>query len=294
MTGRVVIWGVGKLYNQYVNALRYLELVNKIEIVGVTDMRLPQYATIDGWKLIEKEEVKQGNFDWIIVMSEKYFMEIANEAEGMGIDAGRIFSYKILNVPDPDFEQYYLIKKNRVSIISNNCWGGLLYATLGLECCSPFKNLFVKDDDYIKLLSNLREYMSEELVFHSFEMDRLSCQKYPVMLLGDIRIHCNHDNEPELAKEKWDRRKRKLNWDNIFVEMYTENQDMVEKFIQLDEFANKLAFVPFASAYECVHQIKWYPGHTEFYETVNKDVSGSGYYFYILDILSGKLSMRVK
>lgn len=293
MTGRVVIWGIGQIYNQYVNAFRYLESVNKIKIVGLTDKRLPDYSYLDGWRLIEKNALQGVEFDWIIVMSKEYFAEIANDAKEIGIDESKIFSYKIMNIPNLDFEQYYLLKKSKVSIISNNCWGGLFYSTLGLECCSPFKDLFVEDEDYIRLLSDFKNYVTKELSFFSFGIDPHSHAKYPIMLLGDVKIHCNHDSDPEEAKAKWNRRKQKLNWDNVFVEMYTENVNIAEKFALLDKFSNKIAFVPFKSDYECVKQIALYPGHIEFYETVNRNASNTGYMYNMLDVLNGKLSLRV-
>lgn len=294
MTGRVVIWGIGQIYNQYVNAFRYLEAVHKIKIVGLTDKRLPNYSSLDGWRFIRKNELQCTDFDWIIVMSKEYFTEIANDAKEIGVDESKIFSYKIMNIPNLDFEQYYLLKKSKVSIISNNCWGGLFYSTLGMECCSPFKNLFVEDEDYIRLLSDFKNYMSKELLFSCFGIDSHSHQKYPIMLLGDIKVHCNHDSDPKEAKMKWNRRIQKLNWDNIFVEMYTENVNIAERFARLDEFSNKIAFVPFKSDCGCVKQIEWYPGHIEFYETVNRNASDTGYMFDILDVLSAKISSRVE
>ena len=49
------------------------------------------------------------------------------------------------------------------TIISNNCWGGLVYQYFGLPYTSPTVGLFIMDDDYIKFLENLDYYLSQPL-----------------------------------------------------------------------------------------------------------------------------------
>ncbi|HHS93529.1 MAG TPA: DUF1919 domain-containing protein, partial [Campylobacterales bacterium] len=46
------------------------------------------------------------------------------------------------------------INKHDFSIISNNCWGTFIYKKYGLPYQSPFVNLFIFADDYLKLLEN--------------------------------------------------------------------------------------------------------------------------------------------
>lgn len=51
------------------------------------------------------------------------------------------------------------------TIISNNCWGGMIYESYNLPKETPTVGLFFMADDYLKFLSHLREYLSAELVF---------------------------------------------------------------------------------------------------------------------------------
>ena len=55
------------------------------------------------------------------------------------------------------------IKDKEFTIISNNCWGGMIYESYGLQKQTPTVGLFIMPDDYIKFLRNLREYVSQEI-----------------------------------------------------------------------------------------------------------------------------------
>ena len=51
------------------------------------------------------------------------------------------------------------------TIISNNCWGGMIYDSYGLRKNSPTVGMFIMADDYIKFISDLRGNTSKELTF---------------------------------------------------------------------------------------------------------------------------------
>lgn len=42
------------------------------------------------------------------------------------------------------------------TIISNNCWGGLVYESYGLPKNSPTVGMFFMAEEYIKFVSNLK------------------------------------------------------------------------------------------------------------------------------------------
>lgn len=291
MCKKIILWGIGQLYNQYINSLRYFELTNKIKIIGITDSLLPDYKRLDGWNLIKMDDLNTIPFDLLIVMSKLHYKEIMQIAIESGIAENKIISYKVLNIPNLAFDAYCKIKNNKISIISNNCWGGILYSTLGLECLSPFKNLFLEDGDYLKCISDLKAYLSEKLIFDCYKMDTHSNLKYPVMKLGDIKIHCNHDSDPEIAKERWDNRIIKVNYDNLLIEMYTKQYKWARKFAQT-KHKKKILFVPFDSTLQNAFKLELYPGQTEFYEAVNRSASDTGYMFKLLQILDGNIEVR--
>jgi len=56
----------------------------------------------------------------------------------------------------------------------------------------------------------LRHYMEQELVMRWGE-------EYPIGMLDDVEIHFMHYDTCKEAKEAWDKRKARINWDKIFV-----------------------------------------------------------------------------
>ena len=102
--------------------------------------------------------------------------------------------------------------KQEVSIIASNCNGGVIYHDLGLQYQSPFINLWIKPDDFIKLLSDLRGYLSCELRFVGEEGI-----SYPVAVLKDIYIYFQHYKTEEEAEICWKRRLKRMDFDNIAV-----------------------------------------------------------------------------
>lgn len=96
------------------------------------------------------------------------------------------------------------------SFISQNCIGGVLYHDLGLQFLSPTVNTFIPEPGFVKMVLNLRYYMEQELVMRWGE-------EYPIGQLGDVEIHFMHYGTCKEAKDAWDKRKARINWDKIFV-----------------------------------------------------------------------------
>jgi len=282
MKFNIILWGIGAIYNKYVNTLKYLEYKNEIEIVAITSRDYSFINKIDGYTLIDKKKIGDIYFDYIIIMSKKGEKEIINEALDLGVPREKILTYKILDIPCFNFYEYIELKNSRISIISDNCWGGIAYSTLGLECLSPFKNLFITESEYIKMLSDLRYYLGCSLELSRFAIDINSKEQYPVMRLSDVEVHCCHEIDPDMAKENWNRRVKKINLDNLFIAMYTENKNIAEEFLKID-YEKKICFVPFESPRDDLIFLQQTTNHTHFWQSVNDNGGiGNGSYAYLL------------
>lgn len=294
MKYRLVIWGTGAVYNRHVNLLKYYELKNEIEIIAVTSSDIAHTQTIDGYKTVPLNGISSLTFDFILIMNDASVLEIKESAVNMGVGSEQILFYKILEIPNLVFDQYIKLKQSRISIISNNCWGGTIYNTLGMECLSPFKNLFLEDDSYLKMLGNLEYYLECEPDVGGFATDVHSGKRYPVLKLDDVLVHCNHDLEHETAIRNWKRRLKKINRDNLFIEMYTEDKQSAEKFVQLEGYSRKVCFVPFASNEKELYHLPLFPGQSELWEAVISSArNGKNSISYnIIELLSGKNCRR--
>lgn len=109
------------------------------------------------------------------------------------------------------------LKNKNVSIICSNCIGGIIYHRLGMQFLSPTINLYINQSDFIKFAINLKEYLQESLIFIETE------HSFPVAKLGDITIHFNHYKSEADARDSWEKRKKRINYQNLFVIMYDKD-----------------------------------------------------------------------
>lgn len=142
------------------------------------------------------------------------------------------------------------------SIISNNCWGGLVYQYFGLPYTSPTIGLFFMDDDYIRFLERLDYYLAQPLRFISIGESRYKQKllsestakvNYPIALLDDIEVHFLHYKSEKEAEEKWNRRIKRLNRDRLLIKMSQrslDSKEMLDRFEALP-FKNKVCFTEY-------------------------------------------------
>lgn len=144
------------------------------------------------------------------------------------------------------------LKEKKFTIISNNCWGGIVYKYYDLEYLSPTIGVFFFAEDYIKFLKNLKNYLEKELNFiemhESNYFQELKRQKINedviIAQIEDIEIIFLHYSTKEEALEKWKRRKERIQWDKLIIKFNDQNlcnYELIKKFDDL-EFKNKLCF----------------------------------------------------
>lgn len=123
------------------------------------------------------------------------------------------------------------------SVISSNCNGAFILHDLGQRFNSPTVNLFLYPKDFIRFVENLKYYMSLKLEFVK-EKD----VTYPVGRLEDIKIYFMHYHSEEEANQKWEERKQRICYENLFVLM-TERDgctyEDLQKFDKL-QYPNKI------------------------------------------------------
>jgi len=100
-----------------------------------------------------------------------------------------------------------------VSIISNNCTGGVISHDLGLKFLSPTVNLFMTAEDFIKFCEKLEHYLSVDIIEEIADTDR----NYPVGKLEDITLYFVHYQTFEEARAKWLERKKRVKLNNIRI-----------------------------------------------------------------------------
>ena len=141
--------------------------------------------------------------------------------------------------------RYFYVRKIRkqfynqsLSVFSSNCVGCLMLHDLGVAFRSPFVNLFVNAKDYIQYLRNPQKY--NEMTFVQVESD----QPYPVGMLGDLTFHFVHYKTFEEAVSAFERRVKRISYDNLFV-IFSERDgctyECLKEFDALP-YKNKIVF----------------------------------------------------
>ncbi len=145
------------------------------------------------------------------------------------------------------------LNKSEFTIISNNCWGGMVYESYGLKKQSPTVGLFFMAKDYIRFVSNLEMYINCELKFisreqskWSNEMETFNIPSYvPIGVLNDdVEIIFLHYHSEQEAYDKWKRRCARVNWDKLLIKFNDQNgcdEEDIKAFDALP-FKNKICF----------------------------------------------------
>ena len=182
------------------------------------------------------------------------------------------------------------IKNKNITIISNNCWGGIFYRNNNLEYCSPTLGMFFMADEYIKFIYEMKKYIESEIQFISVDQSRY-CQylkmiKYDglVAQILDLEICFLHYDSEEEAKEKWNRRKERINWDNILFKFNDQNLCTYENLKRFNEFEakNKICFTSKKYSELKTVQIKKY----EKYNYVLDDIKSYKTYIDIIQFIN--------
>lgn len=133
----------------------------------------------------------------------------------------------------------FRLKNRKPTIISSNCNGEFIYYDMRLQFLSPTINLSFDMNDYVKMLENLPWYMEQQIV--PYEDSRFD---YPTGMLGDIEIRFNHYDSFEQAVAKWEERKKRIDWDNLFILGIDGDNCTYESLQRFDKlpYKNKVIF----------------------------------------------------
>lgn len=134
-------------------------------------------------------------------------------------------------------------REDTPSVVCNNCFGGVMLHHLGCRFCSPFVNLFLVPDEFVRLVENWEEAVAAGLGNVSEVKD--SGMPYPVGRIDSVgsRIFFNHDTDFNVARDKWRERVERIRPDRTIF-MFTAAMGDVESLRRFDQsrVGGKIAF----------------------------------------------------
>lgn len=132
------------------------------------------------------------------------------------------------------------LKNNCFSIISSNCVGGILSHDLGQQFRSPTINLTVRE--FIPFVQRLDYYMSLTPIPYNGFLDGMGGKDwgqgrgYPICTLEDIVLYGVHYHNHDEMISAWEKRKTRINWNNIVImatDEYVKTQEQLDEFDKL-------------------------------------------------------------
>ena len=145
----------------------------------------------------------------------------------MGIDEDKIINGAVMTSPLFDFNRYIQLLKNRITILSDDCWGGYVYHRLHMQFYSPLVNIYWQKKDFVKFMQKPKYYLNQPL-----KMERegdIRGNACPIGSLGTdedkvcmdfVHSVCFSD-----AETLWNRRKSRINCDNLFIKFGIDATD---------------------------------------------------------------------
>mgnify|MGYP001031992952 FL=1 len=173
------------------------------------------------------------------------------------------------------------LRNKEITIISNNCIGGALYHDYKLQFNSPFINVNISMEHYLQICRNLQEYMQAELQqvdvteeIQDYFYRNLGNGKvtFPVGKLvlptGEkVMIFFQHYETFAQSKEAWNRRKERIDYNNLFFVAATNVSGN-------ERYCAEFACLP-------------YPAARKLLLTVDIPLAGSGIHTRFMDVPKG-------
>ena len=184
-----------------------LRLGRKAGAVLLGERNARPWKDYDGWgRPIPRETADEGGYDPL------------GEA---GVEPGRVIPGRVLEIPAFRIGEYARLRQQGVTFVSDNCWGGLAYNTMGMEMRSPFINMLIRWEYFSRLLQDLPGHVSQPLVPLRLRRHPMGGAVYPIVGLGDMEIHLNHVHTPaqlKTAARQWYRRTDRMDMGRVMVQ----------------------------------------------------------------------------
>ncbi|MBD5473700.1 MAG: DUF1919 domain-containing protein [Lachnospiraceae bacterium] len=238
---KVIVWGNSLEYEFFHKYFEIERLKSNMDIEAIILNEEHLFSKIDGIEVIKIDELLGRQYDYLIDMNQEEPQTVLKILELLNISREKVIPARVFCLPSFDLNRYIKVKESRVSIIANHCWGGYTYHSLGMQFLSPFINMYVEAEDFIRLLNDFDYYMGLPLHFIKEGYEENLKRNYPIVGLDDVVLRFNHYTDFDSAVAVWNQRKSRINKDNLFIEMVIRDYKDIEKFVALP-FQHKIGF----------------------------------------------------
>lgn len=269
----------------------FKELYGDLKVLGAVT---PPEVVLNSVPKISSDDVPNLEFDLILVAgsgnavmqtnAQSEFVKVLKLVQALGIDTEKVVRDRVVCTPLFTLEKYNKLRRSKLSILSMNCFAGLLYHRFGLPFLTPTINMYTSEEDFLQFLRDPIKNVSAELKFlRTARNDALNID-FPIYKIGETEWHMNHYGDANLAYRKWYERSFRINWYNVLAVMYTQSPEILSEFDKLP-FAKKICFVPFKSDLDSAYYLDVTKCGGELWRGVNSVASGNIFDYDIWDML---------
>lgn len=221
---KIYVYGAGLEYNKLSSYL--LMQRDRIEVLGIVTTQRQLFDSIDGYRCLLPCDIDVENMDYVVIAS-KAWKEIMKTLLFYGIDEEKVIFSGVFYNPCFDMDEYLRLKQNKVTILSNYCMGGMIYKELGLKTLSPTVNMICEGKMYLEFINNLQHYLQKDMVVFAEKDSGVAKRDFVPKGIIDNKIVWDfvHNAEAEDAVEKWNERRKRVNFDNIAVLMTIQTDE---------------------------------------------------------------------
>ncbi|MCD8000822.1 MAG: DUF1919 domain-containing protein [Clostridiales bacterium] len=229
------IFGAGQEYDRIAAVVK--RYGDELLIKGIVTSKKYCRGSIDGYQAYEIREVDFKQTDYVILAVGAGWQE-AMKLVTEYVSAGRIIRSKVFLTPLFDLKNYMRLKESQCSILSNFCLGGIVSDQLGLPFLSPTVNMVCLGDHFFSFVRNCRKFLEADMKVYDNDI-YIPGTRGTESFMGkgiidrEIVWYFRHSNNPKADVECWNRRKTRVNFDNLAVMMVLFTKEEAELFEKL-------------------------------------------------------------
>lgn len=229
------IFGAGQEYNRFSAVMKLY--ADELSIKGIVTSRKYCRDRIDGYKTFELGEVAFQETDYLILAVGPGWQE-ALKLVTEYVSTERIIRSHVFFTPWFDLKKYMRLKESKCSILSNFCLGGIVSDQLGLPFLSPTVNMVCLGDHFFSFIKNYKKLLAVDMQIYendTYIPNTRGTESFmgKGMIDGKIIWYFRHSNNPYANVEKWNERRKRVNFDNVAVFMVLFTRKEVELFEKL-------------------------------------------------------------
>ena len=266
---RVVLWGLGRVFQRRLPHVVRLRDAGQIELVAATASVPPAVPLPAGIAFTAPDALPYDDIDFVLITNTNNEQEIIAYATGeLGLARTKLLPHRALDLPGFDATRYSELCQRGLRIASNGAFGDVVARMLGLKNQTPFVGTQLKEADYLRLVARLPHYLSLECPVYRGVRVGWDARPYHSFLFDDVEVRMCADVSREEALLRWRQACAACDPQRTLFEFHTTDRGAEEVFEHFEHLPHRVCLVPYRSDLAHTRTVALQPGQTSFAQAV--------------------------